>query len=567
MAQTPLTLDRGRCTAEGGAGTANTAKRGRRPQEEVVMGRRIGLWVSLKSPRRAVSVSALACGFALVASSAAVAAIAPVLITGPSPYAACSQFDNSLTGRNFLNAEVEPQVAVHGSTAVAMWHQDRWSNGGAHGIGAGYSADGGASWTETTIALDACSANTQPALSNMFRTSDPWVSIGPDGIAYASALSFNVTAPNNANAVAAARSTDGGATWDHIQPIPGSLFQTADNSTDKNSTTADPTQNKTAYTVWDTLALPTDNPDDNPHTAAYTGPAFFSKTTDGGRTWSQAQIIVDTGNRQQTIGNIIVVDPRSDTLYDFTDLLLPPNTPVNGTHSNAQLAFVKSTDGGSTWTQPQVITPFNALGVVDPNTGQPARVGDGLEEVAIDPATGKFYVVYESSTNFTKNQKQSAGSWDDEILLVTSTDQGATWSAPKVIHTANGLPTFTPTVAVNGGRVAVTYYDSRNLQPGQTANWPTDYWIEFSTDGGATWGGEQHLAGSFDLSTAPVARGFFLGDYEGLQPSGSGFLAVFVKTTCDAPYPSTNPLCAAASSNTTPTTNTNPTDVFSASLP
>jgi hypothetical protein len=116
-----------------------------------------------------------------------------VLITGPSPYATCSQFDNSLTGRTSLNAEVELQAAVHGSTAIALWHQDRRSNGGAHGIGVGYSTDGGASWTETTIALDACSANTQQALSNMFRASDPWVSIGPDGIAYASALSFNIT--------------------------------------------------------------------------------------------------------------------------------------------------------------------------------------------------------------------------------------------------------------------------------------------------------------------------------------------------------------------------------------
>src|SRR5262249_7567748 len=182
----------------------------------------------MKSPRRAVSVSALACGLALVASSPAVAAIAPVLITGPSPYAACSQFDNSLTGRTFPNAEVGPQAAVHGSTAIAMWHQDRRSNGGARGIGVGYSTNGGASWTETTIALTACSANTQQALSNMFRASDPWVSIGPDGIAYASALSFNITAPNNANAVVAARSTDGGATWAHIQPGPGPFFQTAD---------------------------------------------------------------------------------------------------------------------------------------------------------------------------------------------------------------------------------------------------------------------------------------------------------------------------------------------------
>jgi len=517
--------------------------------------------------RKALFAAALAGGATLIVSSTAFAAITSVLISGPSPYAACAANDGNLTGRNYLNAEVEPQVAVHGSNAIAMFHQDRWSNGGAHGIGVGYSTDGGASWTEVPIALTACSPNTPAALSNMWRASDPWVSFGSDGVAYASALSFNLTLPNNANAVAAARSTDGGKTWDHIQPIPGAIFQTADQSTDKNSTTADPTRNGTAYTVWDTLIEPTDNPDDNPHAAAYSGPAYFSKTTDGGQTWSQAKVIIGTGNRNQTIGNVIVVDPRNDTLYDFTDLILKPNTPFQGTRSNSQLAFVKSTDGGATWTQPQVIAPFNSLGVQDPNTGQPARVGDGIEEVAIDPSNGKLYVVYESSTRYQKQLKQSSGAWDDEIMLTSSSDGGATWTAPAAIHTAGGMPTFTPTIAVNGGRVAVTYYDSRNLQPGQTANWPTDYWVEYSTDGGATWGNEQHIAGSFDLMTAPVARGFFLGDYEGLQPSGSGFLSVYVKTNCDAPYPTANPLCAPASSNTAPTTNTNPNDVFSAFLP
>jgi Neuraminidase (sialidase) len=511
-------------------------------------------------------IGALVTALTLITSSVAVAAITPVLISGPSPYVACSSSDNLLTGRTFLNAEVEPQVAVDGSKVIAVFHQDRKSNGGAHGISIGFSKDGGATWGETPIALTACSPNTQSALSNMWRASDPWVSFGPDGVAYFSALSFNISVPNNANAVAAATSADGGATWNNIQPIPGAIFQTTDQSTDKNSTTADPVHAGVAYTVWDTLVLATDNPDDNPHTQAYTGPAFFSKTTDGGKTWSQARVIVNTGNRNQTIGNIIVVDPRNDTLYNFTDLIESPNTPFRGARSNALLAFVKSTDGGNTWTQPQVIAPFNSVGVQNPNTGQRARVGDGLEEVAIDPTTGKLYVVYESSSNFLKNSKQSSGAWDDEILLTSSSDGGATWTGPNVIHTANGLPTFTPTVAVNGGRVAVSYYDSRNLQAGQTANWPTDYWAEFSTDGGATFGNEQHIGPTFDLSTAPVARGFFLGDYEGLQPSGTGFLAVFVKTNCDAPYPSSNPLCAPASSNTTSTTNTNPTDVFSAAL-
>ena len=412
---------------------------------------------------------------------------------------------------------------------------------------------------------DKCVAGTPSSLKIYNRNSDPWVSFGPDGVAYASALAFNLAVPDNANAVVVATSANGGATWTNVQAIPGSVFATTSQSTDKNSTTADPIHAGTAYTVWDTLLLATDNPDDNPHTQAYTGPAFLSKTTDGGKTWSQAQVIVDTANRQQTIGNIIVVDPNNDTLYDFTDLIISPNTPFRGTHSNAQLAFVKSTDGGNTWTQPQIIAPFNSLGVHDPNTGQLLRVGDGLEEVAIE-GNGKIDVVWESSTNFVKNVQQSVGLWDDEVLFTSSSDGGANWSGPTVVEQlASGLPTYTPTVAVNGSRIAVTYYDNRNLQPGQTNVLPTDYWVKFSTDGGTTWGGEQRItATSFDQLSAPFARGFFLGDYEGLQPSGRGFEALFVKTNCDAPY--TGTFCGPASNSVTPSANTNPSDVFAAAI-
>jgi hypothetical protein len=524
--------------------------------------------------RKAIWIPALAGAVALITSSTAVAAIVPVLVSGPSPVAACASSIADQPGRNFLNAEVEPQIAVHGNNIITMFHQDRWSNGGGNAIGVSVSSNGGASWTETAMPWDECAsgtpAGTPSSLKAYRRASDPWVSFGPDGIAYASALAFNILVPNWANAVAVARSTDGGATWDHVGPIPGSEFTQAAQGTDKNSTTADPTKNHTAYTVWDTLILPTDHPDDNPHTAAYSGPAYFSKTTDGGQSWSQAKIIIDSKNRQQTIGNIIVVGPDG-TLYDFTDLIVSPNTPFQGTRSNAQLAFVKSTDGGDTWTQPQIIAPFNSLGVRDPNTGDPLRVGDGLEEVAIDPVTGKLYVVYESSTRYQKQLKQSSGAWDDEILLVTSSDKGATWTAPSVVHhLSTGLPTFTPTVAVNGGRVAVTYYDTRNLGATQMDHLPTSYWVRYSTDGGAHFpdSSEQQIGATFDSMTAPIARGFFLGDYEGLQPSGSGFLAVYVKTNCDAPYPQSNPYCAPADSNTSNphTTNTNPTDVFVATL-
>src|SRR5438445_4380286 len=216
--------------------------------------------------------------------------------------------------------------------------------------------------------------------------------------------------------------------------IPGSVFTQTNKSTDKTATTADPIHNTWAYTVWDTLLGPTDQPDDNPHAQAYTGPAYFSKTIDGGQTWGQAKIIINTANRQQTIGNLIVVDPTNGDLYDFTDLIVSPNTPRQGTRSEALLAFVKSTNGGDTWTAPQVIAPFNSLGVVDRNdTTKRQRVGDGLEEVAID-SSGRIYVVWESSTNYQKQLKQSSGAWDDEILMTTSSTGGASWSTPIVVH-------------------------------------------------------------------------------------------------------------------------------------
>ncbi|HUE67462.1 MAG TPA: sialidase family protein, partial [Candidatus Acidoferrum sp.] len=365
--------------------------------------------------KRAIWIAALSSAFTLVTSTTAVAGVTtPVRASAlASPLAACASQDApqiaASGGRNFLNAEVEPTVGVFGDNVIGMWHEDRWSNGGGHGIGLGTSANGGAGWSNGTMPWDLCAPGAPSSLQIYLRNSDPWVSFGPDGTAYASALAFNLGfgangAPANANSVVVATSQNFGATWTGVQAIPGSAFSQFNQSTDKNSTTADPRMSHagTAYTVWDTLFEPTDNPDDNPHTSSYTGPGFFSKTTDFGQTWSQAKVIVNTNQRQQTIGNIIVVDPRNGTLYDFLDLIISPNTPRQGTRSNAQVAVVKSTDGGDTWTQPQIIAPFNSLGVHDPNTGEALRVGDGLEEVAIDPANGNLYVVWESSTNFQK---------------------------------------------------------------------------------------------------------------------------------------------------------------------
>jgi hypothetical protein len=474
--------------------------------------------------------------FATIVALLAVLAIGPlslvyaaslVTVSGPSPYASCTIGG---PGTNSVNAEVEPWVSANPTNSaniVGVWQQDRWSNGGAHGLVAGSSSDGGKTWSETTLPFSACANGL-----GYERASDPWVSFGPDGTAYTVSISFNQS--NNNNAVAAAVSKDGGLTWKNLSVIIADNAPNFQFFNDKESVTADPAKAGTAYTVWDRLELPNGNPDANLHTAAFRGPTFFAKTTNGGQTWSSPKVIVNTPSRQQTIGNQIVVNPKTGTLYDFFDLITPP---FNVTAF--KVAFVKSTDGGNTWTQPQIISNLQTVFVSDPNTGQAIRTGDIIPEPAIDPATGQLYVVWQDS--------RFNGGHFDEVALSTSTNGGATWSTPIQVNTntPSNRPGFTPSIIVNSaGVVGISYYDFRSLTT-ETKTLPTDYWFRTVTST-LSFGSETHITGPFDMLTAPFAEGFFVGDYEGLTAVGTNFHPFFV---------------AANSGNTS-----NPTDVFTTSI-
>src|SRR5258708_22037885 len=235
-----------------------------------------------------------------------------VPVSSTDPYANCSIAGQP--GINFPDAEVEPWVSVNptkSSNIVGVWQQDRWSNGGARGLVSGYSFDRGKTWKEGTLPFRSCA----PGGLSSQRASDPWVSFGPDGTAYTSAITFDGT--DRKNAVAAATSTDGRKTWRNLVKLVEFTTNGGQFSTDKNSTTADPVKAGTAYTVWDTLVSPTHNPDDNPHTLAFTGNGFLSTHTDGGQHWSAPLDIVHTSQRTQPIVNPILFDPPTGTRYDF----------------------------------------------------------------------------------------------------------------------------------------------------------------------------------------------------------------------------------------------------------
>lgn len=333
---------------------------------------------------------------------ASAASAAPVLASGPSPFATCTIGG---PGTVYVNAEVEPWVAINPanpSNVIGAWQQDRWSNGGAHGLVAGYSFDGGHTWAQTNLPFSACAGGL-----GYERASDPWVSIGPDGTAYAVSISFNHS--NNSNSVAAAISKDGGQTWGNLSVIIADNEPSLQFFNDKESVTANPVKAGVAYAVWDRLELPNGNPYANLHTAAYRGPSMFSKTVDGGATWSPPVEIVKVPSRQQTIGNQIVVDPRNGTLYDFFNLITPPFSVTAN-----KVAFIKSTDDGATWTKPQIIADLRTVGVTDPNTDEPLRTGDIIPEPAIDPATGQLYVVWQDS-------RFNGGNYDEVALPLRRT--------------------------------------------------------------------------------------------------------------------------------------------------
>jgi len=503
------------------------------------------------------ALSALA--LATAAPAWAQAAETPlVTVSSTNPYANCPADGQS--GTVFPDAEVEPQVAVNPHTAgniIGVWQQDRWSNGGARGLVAGFSTDGGKIWGESQLPFSGCATN---AVSDPFtgtpynRASDPWVSIGPDGTAYAAALEATETTVsgggNNDTGVAAATSTDGGKTWGNASLIKSDkgtspVFEFTQFFNDKESVTADPIHAGTAYGVWDRLQAPSHSPDAALRAHAFRGPAWFSKTTDGGKTWTGTRAIFDPGQNSQTIGNVIVVDPRTGVLYDFFERFQTTGSP-KFTPRGYSVGFVSSSDGGTTWSGPTTVATQQFVTDTDPNTGAPLRTGEGLPSAAIDASTGQLYVVW-SDNRFTGTVNQ--------IVSTTSTNGGQTWTAPAVISKVTGRPAFTPTVAVNSaGTVGVTYYDLRNLPAGDTTTLPTDYWFTASFDHGTSFGDETHVAGPFDMLQAPNAGGFFVGDYEALGVNGTAFVPFFVQaepsSTTPPPPPATTP----------------PTDVFTNSI-
>jgi hypothetical protein len=492
--------------------------------------------------------------------------------TSGDPFAACPSAPDIFGGVVFPSTEPEVWLATNPRdprNLIGSIQQDRWSDGGAQGLVAPFSRDGGRSWDEVPLPFNECASSTYHGhVLHYDRASDPWVDVGRDGTAYAISISFN--ANDNANAVGAATSSDGGRTWGTLRSI---ITDSASDPTlpfnDKESITADPVIPGRAYAVWDRLqdvvcppgVPPAQGTSDDRvfyngvfgHKAAaaataqaldcFDGPAMFSMTRDGGRSWSKPQAIVPPSANEQTIANQIVVDPRTHVLYDFYMYFSRGNT--------ATVEDIASFDGGRTWSRRQRVSDSQTVGVHDPATGLPLRTGDIIPQPAIDPHTGRLYVVWQDP-RFNRVDPT-----EDQLVISSSTFGGftGTWSPPTLVNDPRDRAAFTPAIKVlPNGRVAVQYYTIDDSGPGGTL--PTDLALR------ALGGPEQSVGRPFNMLAAPFSEGFFTGDYEGAAVDAAGVFHGFATmTNCR------NARCAAvagfdADDNPIPTNAPNPTDVY-----
>ncbi|MEO8135137.1 MAG: sialidase family protein [Betaproteobacteria bacterium] len=422
----------------------------------------------------------------------------PVRVSTLSPFAANCDGANVTANLN-VNAEVEPSVAVNPrdpNNLVGVWQQDRWGDGSARGIVSGASFDGGATWQQRAMPFSACAGGT------FLRVTDPWITMAPDGVAYQNALASSGGSfqPGSRNAVLASRSTDGGRTWS----APATLITDGQAFfNDKNSITADATDARYVYAVWDRLAQDG------------SGPTYLARSVDRGLTWEPARPIYDAGPFNQTINNQVVVLPNGTLIGFFTqlDAASNPGTP-------SSVGIVRSTDKGLNWSPRIKIADVGSVGTTAPETGVRVRDGTNLGSIAVSPA-GVLHAVWQDA-------RATAG-LRDNILLSSSSDGGLTWSGPLRINADPTVAAFTPTVAVRtDGTIGVTYYDFRS-NTADPRTLPTDYWLIRSIDG-ITWR-ESRVSGPFDLAIAPNANGLFLGDYQSLASIGNVFVPFFAQTS------------------------------------
>lgn len=331
--------------------------------------------------------------------------------------------------------ELPGSVVATGSGSFVLVYSSNDDLGGTIGMDndllAVRSTDGGRTWSSPVP------ANSNAASDGV--TGDDRVSLAADGPSVVVAVWEEI----GGDKVFAARSLDQGQNWSapaDLLAVVGVFPDVAVSGT-------------TSVAVWRDEDVPGYGSDED---------AFFVRSTDAGLTWS-APAPIDTGASSDGtdegevhvatdgMGRWVAVWQR-----EFEDIYAS-----------------RSVDDGATWSTPVVLGP----------------AGDTYASLAADlavDAAGRFVAVWVERGVVVEG---AAGS-DSDLVVVSSSDAGATWTSPKaMLPDAATDVAFeaSPEVAGGGPGVFAAVWYGAGDSFGGTKGTDEDIFVSRSVDGGVTW--------------------------------------------------------------------------------
>jgi len=262
-------------------------------------------------------------------------------------------------------------------------------------------------------------------------------------------------------------------------------------------------------------------------TQACDGDVVVSISRDGGLVWERPVVVEDGEgcdlSKTQLFDDkewIVTDDNPSSLFYGRTYLTWSKFEFHSGAYASSAIWEAHSDDGGESWSRPQEISGSNAALCPFQETGPANQCDENQFSVPTVGPDGTVYVAFENEQN--QALWESPGRFDDQYLLVKSTDGGVTWSAPTFVvgleDGSNDYPTNVNDrqtltgyqVRVNSagnivasptdGKLYLVFSDNRNgVHDSTTPATNTDVFLMVSPDGGASWTGPMQVdAGAGD---------------------------------------------------------------------
>lgn len=377
--------------------------------------------------------------------------------------------------------QLEAAIAIDPTNPDRVFVSSNDESQNLSGLLASRSSDGGANWTIGVIGTGSdgfVAACCDPSVS--------WDSFGNLFLAY--------LALGSPRTVQVLVSTDGGATWTSIGPI------------DSGANLDQPTVTTGPGSVW-VVWRESNATGIHARGAAVTGlgagniGAFNAEQTAPGS---------NGGNYSD-----IAVGPSGQVLVAYQN-------PATGEGPGTIFVNLDADGLGAGGFGAATTATTTNVGGFDFIPPQPDRSVDAEPGLAYDrsggPNNGRVYLVYNEETPDESN--------DTDVMVRSSTNNGAAWSAPVQVNDDAGTNSqFLPKIAVDqsNGDVGVSFHDARNDLPGDPdgANNDAQLFGTRSTDGGVTF--EPNFLVSAGISDedgaeppAPCCLDLDYGDYAGL---------------------------------------------------